>query len=120
MLSYLDIYPAYLPARYNDRVACFTTVYITSNIPLEQQYIEVQWERPETWEAFARRIHKVIEYRKDAPPIDHGSALEYLGFIKPEKPPEPPEWTQGTLTEWDEEDEARLWGEVDANEKKAG
>ena len=71
MRSYVDIYPAYLPARYNDRVACFTTVYITSNIPLEQQYIEVQWERPETWEAFLRRIHKVVEYRADGSTSEH-------------------------------------------------
>ncbi len=34
MLNYLDIYPIMLPARYNDRVACYTKVYITSNIPL--------------------------------------------------------------------------------------
>ena len=38
MLNYLDIYPIKLPARYDDRTACYTTVYITSNIPLEQQY----------------------------------------------------------------------------------
>ena len=42
MLNYLDIYPIILPARYNDRVACYTTVYLTSNIPLEAQYQEIQ------------------------------------------------------------------------------
>ena len=31
MLSYLDIYPVYLPARYSDRVACYTQVYITTH-----------------------------------------------------------------------------------------
>ena len=35
MLNYLDIYPLNLPARYSDRVACYTEVYITSNISLE-------------------------------------------------------------------------------------
>lgn len=120
MLNYLDGYPLNLPARYAQRVACYTQVYLISNIDLKNQYPNVCSSEPKTWEALARRIHHVIEYRKDAPPIDHGSALEYLGFIKPEKPPAPPEWTQGTLTEWDKEDEARLWGEVDANEKKAG
>lgn len=65
MLSFLDIYPVYLPARYSDRVACFTTVYITSNLPLEQQYVMEQMEHPETWKAFLRRIHTVVEYRAD-------------------------------------------------------
>ena len=64
MLNFLDIYPVMLPARYYDRVACFTTVYITSNIPLEQQYPEIQKCKLETWNAFLRRIHTVTEYRK--------------------------------------------------------
>ena len=65
MLNYLDIYPVMLPARYYDRVACYTTVYITSNIPLEQQYTEIQRSKLETWHAFLRRIHTVTEFRKD-------------------------------------------------------
>ena len=71
MLSYLDIYPVYLPARYSDRVACYTQVYITSNIPLEQQYTDVQWERWETWKAFLRRIGKVVEYKADGSIVTH-------------------------------------------------
>ena len=65
MLNYLDIYPIMLPARYNDRVACYTTVYLTSNIPLEAQYQEIQRYQLETWYAFLRRIHNVIEYLPD-------------------------------------------------------
>lgn len=65
MLNYLDVYPLMLPARYNDRVACYTTVYITSNIPLEQQYTDIQRNKPETWRAFLRRIIEVTEYRKE-------------------------------------------------------
>ena len=65
MLNYLDIYPLSLPARYSDRVACYTKVYITSNQPLEKQYRTEQWDRPETWRAFLRRIHHVIEYLPD-------------------------------------------------------
>ena len=65
MLNYLDIYPLSLPARYSDRVACYTRVYITSNLPLEKQYRNVQWNSLETWRAFIRRIHKVLEYRAD-------------------------------------------------------
>ena len=65
MLNYLDIYPIMLPARYNDRVACYTTVYLTSNIPLEAQYQDIQRYQLETWYAFLRRIHTVIEYLPD-------------------------------------------------------
>ena len=65
MLNYLDVYPLSLPARYSDRVACYTRVYITSNLPLEKQYRSVQWDSLETWRAFIRRIHKVLEYRAD-------------------------------------------------------
>ena len=62
MLNYLDIYPLLLPARYNDKVACYKTVYITSNIPLDMQYPDVQTVKPETWNAFLRRINYVEEY----------------------------------------------------------
>lgn len=65
MLNYLDIYPIMLPARYNDRVACYTTVYLTSNVPLEAQYQDIQRYQLETWYAFLRRIHNVIEYLPD-------------------------------------------------------
>ncbi len=65
MLNYLDVYPLFLPARYNDRIACYTKVYITSNLPLNAQYTIEQRECPETWRAFLRRIHVVREYRRD-------------------------------------------------------
>lgn len=56
MLKYLDSYPIMLPCRYGDKVACFTIVYIVSNIPIEQQYPNVQHDEPETWRAFLRRF----------------------------------------------------------------
>lgn len=65
MLNYLDVYPLMLPARYSDKVACFTKVYITSNVPLLEQYKLVQHNQPETWKAFLRRINGVVEYRVD-------------------------------------------------------
>jgi hypothetical protein len=71
MLNYLDIYPITLPARYNDRVACYTKVYMTSNIPLEGLYPEIQRYQPETWRAFSRRINHVIEYLPDGSKIAH-------------------------------------------------
>ena len=65
MLNLLDIYPLMLPARYHDRIACYLTVYITSNIPLEEQYKDIHKDKLETWKAFLRRIHTVTEFRKD-------------------------------------------------------
>ncbi len=56
MLNYLDGYPLELPARYANKVACYTKVYIITNIPLERQYKTVQDDAPETWAAFKRRI----------------------------------------------------------------
>lgn len=59
MLNYLDGYPVELCCRYANKVACFTKVFIISNIPLIQQYQDIQREQEETWKAFLRRIHKV-------------------------------------------------------------
>ena len=59
MLNYLDGYPLELPCRYSNKIACFTKVYIISNIDLSEQYLSVQEEHYETWRAFLRRIHKI-------------------------------------------------------------
>lgn len=68
MLNYLDIYPLYLPARYYDRIAAYSKVFITSNLPLEKQYLDEQRYKPDTWAAFLRRITKIIEFpQKQAP-----------------------------------------------------
>lgn len=63
MLTYLDGYPIELPCRYANKVACFTKVYLISNIPLEQQYPNVQLDEPASWKAFLRRFTNVL--RKD-------------------------------------------------------
>jgi hypothetical protein len=64
MLNYLDVYGIALPARYGDKTACYTKVYIISNWTLEEQYKIVQTEYTETWKAFLRRIHYIWEYDK--------------------------------------------------------
>lgn len=69
MLNLLDIYPLMLPARYSDKVACYTKVYITSNLPLSRQYQAVQQYHPETWKVFLRRIRTFTEYRENGAPI---------------------------------------------------
>lgn len=62
LLIYLDGYPLNLPARYANRVACYTKVYITTNICLSRQYPSIQSESPATFAALLRRINKVIHY----------------------------------------------------------
>ena len=71
LLNYLDGYPLTLPARYSNRVACYTSVYIISNLPLIRQYPDVQVESPATFAALLRRIHKILEYRQDGTIIEH-------------------------------------------------
>jgi len=62
MNNFLDGYPLMLPCRYANKVACYTKVYIISNIPLELQYPLVRIENPAVWNAFIRRIHKVLVF----------------------------------------------------------
>ena len=42
MLKYLEGYPLMLPCRYNNKAACYTKVFLISNIPLASQYPNVQ------------------------------------------------------------------------------
>lgn len=62
ILNYLDGYPLLLPCRYFNRQACFTKVFILSNVPLESQYSMVDGE---SRKAFLRRIGSVVEYAAD-------------------------------------------------------
>lgn len=78
MLNYLDGYPCELVARYNNKIACYLEVFLISNILLEQQYVNIQAESPETWKAFLRRIHKVIYYQDTDTIITYNSVKEYL------------------------------------------
>ncbi|MEW4413830.1 hypothetical protein [Clostridium sp. AN503] len=69
MLNYLDGYPLELPCRYANKYACFTKVYIISNLPLSQQYSQLQIENYESYRAFLRRISGVQHYT--------GGCIEY-------------------------------------------
>lgn len=59
MLNYLDGYPVELSARYNNKYACFTKVFIISNIDIRDQYPIKQEAEPESYKAFLRRINEV-------------------------------------------------------------
>ncbi|MFV0254569.1 MAG: replication protein [Erysipelotrichaceae bacterium] len=62
MLNYLDGYPLELPCRYNNKIACYNTVYIISNIVLTEQYTYEQHAENETWNALLRRIQNIITF----------------------------------------------------------
>lgn len=85
MLMYCDIYPIELPSRYANKYACYNKVYIISNWALEKQYSELQHEDNESWQAFLRRIHKVIIYDASGNKTEYKSTKAYLnrnnGFI---------------------------------------
>lgn len=69
MLNYLDKYPCRLPARYNEKIACYTKVYIVSNWDFAKQYENEQLYDIESYNAFVRRFNKisVFEMADDLP-----------------------------------------------------
>lgn len=62
LLQYLDGYPCELPARYANKIACYNKVYIISNLSFDNQYQKVQKYRPESWNAFLRRITHIYRF----------------------------------------------------------
>lgn len=74
ILNYLDGYPLLLPCRYFNRQACYTKVFLISNIPLENQYSTTF---PESRAAFFRRITSVVEYKQDGQRIEYPSMKHY-------------------------------------------
>ena len=61
----LQGYPYTLDCRYSDKIACFTKVYIISNLDLQMIYSDVRRSQPDIWAAFARRIDKTIIFLPD-------------------------------------------------------
>lgn len=80
MLNLLDGYPVELPCRYVNKVACYTKAYLISNIPLEHQYPLVRLQHPDTWQAFTRRIGKVVAYTGPND-FQEYETTEYLGMV---------------------------------------
>ena len=80
MLNYLDGYPLLLPCRYFNRQACYSKVYLITNIPPTDQYKNIDQE---TRKAFFRRIHHVIEYIGPSWPVEYNS-VEDWDYSRPE------------------------------------
>lgn len=75
MLNLLDRYPLTLPARYSDKTAAFTEVYLISNIPLTDQYLEIQSQNPAQWRAFLRRIDSVERMEEGGHLVDDSASV---------------------------------------------
>ncbi len=88
MLNLLDGYPCELRCRYSNKIACFTKVYIISNIGLRDQYSELQRDQIQTWDAFLRRIHEVRIFANGS--VHSGTVKEYMTGYIPVNPNESP------------------------------
>lgn len=64
ILDYLDGQPIRIRGRHYNRVACYDTVYIVSNLTLKEQYPNIQQNEPKSWAAFIRRITAVYDFDK--------------------------------------------------------
>ena len=82
LLNFLDGYPLELPARYANKIACYTQVYIISNIDLLEQYREIQRTQPETWAALLRRINHVIKFLPDGQYREYTTDEYVNGYVE--------------------------------------
>lgn len=73
-----DIYPLELRSRYQNKVACYTKVYIISNLDIDEQYKDVQRQAPELWNAFTRRITRIMYFTDVGVWIEYDSYADYL------------------------------------------
>ena len=78
MLNYLDIYPVNLPARYADKPLFSTKIFLVSNWKLEKQYQNEQVTDNESYQAFLRRIHKVMVFYDKEQYTTYNSVQEYF------------------------------------------
>lgn len=81
LLSLTDGQYQQINCRYSNRVATHTEVYIISNIPLLQQYPNIQEEEPESWRALLRRI-STVRYYYDIGKFKDYTVDEYLHAVR--------------------------------------
>lgn len=62
MLNILKGCSVNLPCKVDLKATVYTKVYIISNIPLSEQYLEIQKEKPEMYKKFLRNIHNIIRF----------------------------------------------------------
>ena len=77
LLQITDGYPLKLDARYSDKVACYSKVFIISNKDLSEQYLEEQASNKESYNALIRRIKTIIKY-------DSKNGNTNITYLKPD------------------------------------
>ncbi len=92
LLSLTDGQYQVIMARYSNRIATHTKVWIISNISLLSQYPNIQKDEPESWKAFLRRIN-TVRYYSGSNKYEDFSVEEYLRKEK-----------EGYFSEWIEVD----------------
>lgn len=65
MLSWLEGHPVELPARYFNRIASYTKVFIISNWKWDKQYENLRYNNIEDYEALVKRVHHHLEFIPD-------------------------------------------------------
>ncbi len=79
LLKYTDGQPCGLLCRFRNRVACWTKVYIVSNIPLEKQHKDIQLTESDSWRALLARITAVYNFDiSKTEPINRKKSLSEL------------------------------------------
>ena len=81
----LDRYPFELPARFANKVACYTKVYIISNFKITELYKDEQSSKKILFDAFLRRVRKIVRFEKNGDMIverDNYNDLYRTDFIK--------------------------------------
>lgn len=73
-----DIYPLELRSRYQNKFACYTKLYIISNLDITEQYKDVQRQAPELWNAFTRRITKIMYFTDVGVWMEYDSYADYV------------------------------------------
>lgn len=76
-LQLTDGYPFTLSARYSDKVACYSKVFVISNKPFEKQYEYVDIEQ---WVAFCRRFSSIYKFDVGKNNFDSADKLEPSTF----------------------------------------
>jgi len=95
MNIYLDGYPRPLPARYSNKQACYKTVAIISNVGLTAQYKQERISTPEVWQAFMRRIDRVVVFMPDGRRFLYDDVGAYLNQTATQR-----ELAHGELIPW--------------------
>lgn len=60
LLHYLQDYPTKLSARYSNKVACYTKVYIMSELSIQRQYPSHQYDENKCFKEFIDKIKAVV------------------------------------------------------------